>query len=228
LDPIDRVENEAEPWRAILGYRDFNLYLLAYVLFMVAAGLVSLLWQAVPSTPEYDAVTQTAFILRYVGLGVFAIIAGLTADRIGRKKPIILGLVMLGAAYAIVGLLTTPETYFVNLLLSAFAWGIIMVVYLVVPGDLSFAGSAERFYTVGWVLPLILYIGVEGTGKLIGIAPPINIFSTILSIVLFASVLPLLSAVETLSESKLREKRLREYVEKVGKAVEEFKETDQT
>jgi MFS family permease len=228
LDPIDRVENEAKPWRAILGYRDFNLYLMAFVLFMVAAGLVSLLWQAVPQTPVYDEVTRTAMILRYMGLCVFGIIAGLMADRIGRKKPIILGLVMLGAAYAIVGLLTTPETYFVNLLLSAFAWGIIMVVYLVVPGDLSFAGSAERFYTVGWVLPLVLYIGVEGTGKLTGFAPPINIFSTILSVVLFASVLPLLSAVETLSESKLRERRFREYAEKVGKVVQESKETDQT
>lgn len=228
LDPIDRAKNEAKPWRAILGYRDFNLYSLAFVLFMVAAGLVSLLWQGLPPTPEYDAVTRTATILRYMGLCVFGIIAGLMADRIGRKKPIILGLVMLGAAYAIVGLLTTPETYFVNMLLSGFAWGIIMVVYLVVPGDLSFAGSAERFYTVGWVLPLVLYIGVEGTGKLIGFAPRIDIFSAILSVVLFASVLPLLSAVETLSESKLREKRFREYAEKVGKVVQESKETDQT
>jgi MFS family permease len=228
LDPIDRVKNQAKHWRAILGYRDFNLYLLPYVLFMVAAGLVSLLWQGLPSTPEYDAVTRTGTILRLVGLCVFAVIAGLMADRIGRKKPIILGLVMLGAAYAIVGLLTTPETYFVNLLLSGFAWGIIMVVYLVVPGDLSFAGSAERFYTVGWVLPLILYIGVEGTGKLIGLPTRIDIFSAILSVVLFASVLPLLSAVETLSESKLRERRFREYAEEVGKVVQESKETDQT
>jgi MFS family permease len=52
LDPVDRAEKEAKPWRAILGYRDFNLYLLAYVLFMVAAGLVSLLWQGLGS--EYD------------------------------------------------------------------------------------------------------------------------------------------------------------------------------
>jgi MFS family permease len=228
LDPIGRVENKAEPWRAILSYRDFDLYLLAYVLFNVAAGLVSLLWGALPSTPEYEAATQSGYILRYVGLGVFAIIAGLMADRIGRKKPIMLGLVMLGVAYALVGLITTPETYFVNFLLSGCAWGIIMVVYLVVPGDLSFAGSGERFYTVGWVLPLILYTGVDATGRLIGFPFRIDVFSTILSIVLFASVIPLLSAVETLSESKLRERRFREYAERAGKVVQESKETDQT
>jgi hypothetical protein len=97
-----------------------------------------------------------------------------------------------------------------------------MVVYIVVLGDLAFAGSSERFYAIGWVLPLILYIGVEGTGQLINIPTlRVDVFSTILSVVLFASILPLLSAVETLSESKLRERRLREHVEKVGKLVQE-------
>jgi hypothetical protein len=136
----------------------------------------------------------------------------------------VFGLIVLGAAYAIVGLLTTPETYFVTLMLSGFAWGIIMVVYLVVPGDLAFTGSAERFYAVGWVLPLILYTAVEGTGSLIGFVPRIDVFSTILSVILFAAILPLWSAVETLSESKIRERKLREHIEKVGKIVQESQE----
>jgi MFS family permease len=96
---------------------------------MIAAGLVSLLWNAVPNTGEFYAAYQTASILRYLGLTVFAIITGIMVDRIGRKKPIIVGLVMLGAAYAVVGLLLTPVAFFVNLLLSGLAWGIIMVVY---------------------------------------------------------------------------------------------------
>ncbi len=226
LDPISRVEKEAKPWRAILGYGDFNRYLLAFVLFMVAAGLVALVWQGLSSA--YDEAAETGTVFRYVGLCIFALISGLVSDRIGRKKPMILGLMMLGAAYAIVGLMTTPATFFVNLLLSGFAWGILMVVYIVVLGDLSFAGSSERFYTIGWVLPLILYIGVEGTGQLIHIPTlRVDVFSTILSIVLFASILPLLSAVETLSESKLRGRRLREHAEKVGKLVQKSEEDDQ-
>lgn len=71
------------------------------------------------------------------------------ADRFGRKKPIILGLVMLGTVYAIVGLVTTPQTYFINLLLSGLVWGVIIVVYLVVPRDLSPPGSTERYYALG-------------------------------------------------------------------------------
>ena len=133
---------------------------------------------------------------------------------------------MLGGAYAIVGLLTTPETYFVNLLLSGFAWGVIMVVYLVVPGDLSLPGSTERYYTLGWVLPLILYIGVDGIGRLSGFTPQIDVFSTTLTVVLFASIIPILYAKETLSESKLRDRKFRDYTEKVGKIIQESKKTD--
>jgi MFS family permease len=188
---------------------------------------VVLLWNALPSNEIYDNVSRNGMILRLVGLCVFAMVAGYAADRIGRKKPIVFGLIMLGASYAVVGMLTTPETYFATLLLSGFAWGIIMVAYLVVPGDLAFAGSSERFYAVGWVLPLVLYTAVEGTGRLIGFAPRIDVFSMILSVILFAAVLPLWSAVETMSESKIRERRLREHAEKVGKILKESEETNQ-
>jgi MFS family permease len=206
----------------VLGYRDFNFYLLAFVLFLVAAGLVSLLWQAVPSTEEYVAAGESGQVLRLLVLCVSAIVAGVAADRFGRKIPIVFGTIMLGVAYAVVGLYTTADTYFATLVLSGLAWGIIMVLYLVVPGDLSFPGSTERFYTVGWVLPLILYTGVEGSGSLIGVYS-IDIFSTILSIILFISVLPVLFAVETLSESKIRERKFREYAEKVGRVIKETK-----
>ncbi|MCW3998566.1 MAG: MFS transporter [Candidatus Bathyarchaeota archaeon] len=226
LDPVARSKNKAKPWRMIFSLKDFNYYLLALVLFYVAAGLVSLLWIALPNTPEYEAALRSANIIRYIGLGIFAILAGILADRIGRKKPIILGLIMLGAGYAIVGLMTTPETYFVNLLLSGLAWGVIMVVYLVVPADLSPPGSAERFYAIGWLLPLMIYIGLNGSGRLLGFVPPVDIFSAILSIILFTSILPILYAVETLSESKIRERRFRDYTEKVGKIIQDSKKPE--
>jgi MFS family permease len=148
LDPVVGVQKKPKPWHVIMGYSDFNRYLVAFVLFVIAAALVSLLWNTVPIySLEYNAVYRIGQIARYLGLIVFGLFAGVLADRIGRKKPIIVGLVMLGAAYAIVGLATTPATFIVNFLLSAFAWGIIMVVYLVVPGDLAFAGSTEILHS---------------------------------------------------------------------------------
>jgi MFS family permease len=188
---------------------------------MIAAGLVSLFWQGLPSSQNYEDAYRSGSILRLIGLSVFAMLAGLMADRMGRKKPIILGLVMLGASYALVGLLTTAETYFINLVFSGCAWGILIVIYLVVPGDLAFSGSAERFYTLGWVLPLLLWSIVFATASFLNITPRTDIFSFILTITIVASIIPLFSAVETLSESKMRERKFSEYTEKVGKVIQE-------
>jgi MFS family permease len=228
FDPIQRRANNAKPWRSILGRKDFGLYTFAFVFFNIAAGLVAFIWLGLPKNPDYESIAQVGNILRYVGLGVFGVIAGIAADRIGRKRPIILGLMMLGVGYALIGLITNATTYLANFLLSGFAWGIIMVIYLVVPGDLAFPGSEERFYASGWVLPLMLYIGINGAARFVNLVLPLDVFSTILSIILFASIVPIWSAAETLSESKIQERRLREYAEKVGKEVQEYKESDQS
>jgi MFS family permease len=228
LDPLNRVEITPKSWRSVVGYRDFSLYSLAFVLFMVAAGLVSLLWAMIPESPDFDTAYRTATLVRLLGLCIFALTAGLIADRIGRKKPIIFGLIVLAAAYALVGLQTTSDVFLVTYVLSGFAWGIIMVVYLVVPGDLAFAGSAERFYTVGWVFPLILYVGVEAIGGALDFSTiNISVFAYVLSLILFVAILPLWSAVETLSESKMRERQLKEHVERVSKLIQENQETDE-
>ncbi len=228
LDPINRADNAPKSWRTVLGYRDFDLYFLAFVLFMVAAALVYTLWAVIPQPPDFDVVYRTATLVRMLGLCVFAMVAGLVADRIGRKKPIMFGLIMLAAAYAMVGLQTTSNIFLATYVLSGFAWGIILVVYLMVPGDLAFAGSAERFYTVGWVFPLISFFGVQTAGGIVDFAGvPISIFAYILSLILFAAILPLWSAVETLSESKMRERKLKEHAEAVSRLIQASQKTDE-
>jgi MFS family permease len=225
LDPVHRIKKKVKPWHSVIGYRDFNLYVLAYMLFQIAAGLVYLFYRAVPDTPIYNEYTQIGSSIRLVGALVFALLTGFVADRAGRKKPLVFGLFLLGAGYALVGLVTTPSTYLATLLISGFAWGIILVIYLAVPGDLAFAGSAERFYAVGWILPLILYTGVEGAGSIIGFTPRIDVFAVILMFILFASILPVLYAVETLSESKIREREILEYTKKVARGQKKKYET---
>jgi hypothetical protein len=69
-------------------------------------------------------------------------------------------------------------------------------------------------------------VGVQALGNVVGLSlDNVGIFSTILTIILFGAILPLLYAVETLSESKMRERKLKEHAEKVGKLVEESQET---
>jgi MFS family permease len=214
LDPMDRKKAKVRSWSKILMNRDFALYTLVYVLFNIAAGLVSFILRGIPSTPEFESVTSNGTLIRFAGLGVFAIIAGLMADRVGRKIPIYLGLLTLAAAYMLIGLVTTPETYFINLLLSGFAWGIIMVIYLVVPGDLSNTGSTESFYALGWLVPLALFLGSSYIPEFIpAFNIPVDVLAYILSIVLFSSTIPIFSAKETLPETKKHEREIREYLE---------------
>ena len=213
LDPIDRKKAKVKSWSKILRGKDFALYTLVYVLFNIAAGLISFVWRGLPSTPEFEYVTSL-YSIRYLGLGVFALIAGLMADRVGRKAPIYMGLLMIAAAYLSIGLTITPETYFINFLLSGLAWGIIIVIYLVIPGDLSIAGSTESFYALGWLLPLTFNLGSSFIPEFIpAFNIPVAVLAYILSIVLFSSTIPIFSAKETLPETKKHEREMREYLD---------------
>lgn len=223
LDPCDRKEGKEASWRSILAYKDFVFYLLPWVMFNVANGLVSFVWPVIPTTPDWEGASTIGILLHYVGTGIFAFIAGVVADRVGRKQPIIVGLVLLGVSYGLLGLAPSPESWLFYLTFSGFAWGSIMVVYFAVPGDLAFPGAQERFYALGGALPFILYMSFSGMAELIGTSPPLSVLSPMLSIILFLSVIPVLRAKETLPEAGIRERKLKEHVRKVRELIEESK-----
>ena len=219
LVSIDDKVGKAKPWLEVLKCKDFGIYLLAYILFNVCSGLVTFIWDGRPVSDEFLAANQSAMVLRYFGIAILAVFTGFYADKFGRKKPVISGVILLGVAYALVGLALTPFTYFLQLIISGLAWGILIVIYNVLPGDLAFPGSEYKFYTLGIIIPFILYTGINSGGRFLIFNPPLDVFSTILSISLFLSVIPILYAVETLSESKIRNIRLREHIKKVQKVV---------
>ena len=216
---IDNKVEKTRPWLQVLKYKDFGIYLLAYILFNVCSGLVTFIWDGRPVSDEFLAANHSAMVLRYFGIAILAVFTGFYADKFGRKKPVISGVILLGVAYALVGLSLTPFTYFLQLIISGLAWGILIVIYNVLPGDLAFSGSEYKFYTLGIIIPFILYTGINSGGRFLIFNPPLDVFSTILSISLFLSVIPILYAVETLSESKIRNIRLREHIKKVQKVV---------
>ena len=221
LDPVEREKKPPKSWKRILTHKDFGYFILAYILFNIANGLVQFILEGLPNTPDYQSAIQSAQLLRYLGLGFTAFITGFVADRIGRKKPIIIGLILIGISYALIGLVASPNTLFLHLILSGFAWGIIMVIYLAVPGDLAFPGSGERYYALGAIIPLILYTSIVNLGTVIAFNPQINVFSSILSSILFIAILPILYAKETLPSSKMRKREMEEHVEKLEKIVKE-------
>jgi MFS family permease len=211
LDPFDREKGRKVSWGKIFSNKDFVFYLFPWLMFNVANGLVEFVWLRIPS--NFDWASAFGTLIHWLGTGVCAFISGVMADKIGRKQPIIIGLVMLGVSYAILGLALSPESWLFYLTFSGFAWGFIMVVYFAVPGDLAFPGSQERFYALGGVLPFILFMSFSGIAGLIGAGPPVSVLSPFLSIILFLSVIPVLRAKETLSEKEMREREIREYLD---------------
>ncbi len=218
----DKIYNP-KSWSEIFKQRDFMIYVFAFLLFNICSGLVSFIWYLIPDSNDYVAVNQRATVIRYIGIAIISVVTGFLADRVGRKKPVIIGVVLLGIGYALVGLTLTPDTYFLQMVLSGLAWGILIVIYNVIPGDLAFVGSEEKFYILGVIIPsFVLYTGINGAGRFFVLGDvPIDIFSTFLSILLFISVIPILYAKETLSESKIKMARLKEHIKKVQKVIKD-------
>ena len=130
---------------------------------------------------------------------------------------------MLGVSFGILGLATSPLSLFVYLTISGFAWGFLIVVYLAVPGDISLPGAKEKFYALGIVLPLIIYAGLGASAMLLNIVAPANSLSSVLSIIIILSVIPVLRAKETLAGEKITERKMKEHINNIGKLVLESK-----
>jgi MFS family permease len=135
-------------------------------------------------------------------------------------------MVMLGVSFALLGLATSPLSVLVYYTISGIAWGFLMVVYLAVPGDLALPGSKEKFYALGITIPLIIYMGLPAISEFLNVGVPANALSSVLSIIIFVSVIPVLRAAETLPESKVRERKMREHVREVGKLLQKSKKPE--
>jgi MFS family permease len=204
------------------AFREFLFYLCPWVMFTFASSLAySLIAAAGLESGEYLGVN-----LRYVFIAVFGLAAGIMADRFGRKLPIILGSATLGIGYLLLGFNMSEMAVNIYYALSGITWGLLLVVFLAVPGDLSTPILREKFYA-GYILPVtalfaLSAIPVENIGDIL---PP-EIIAQILGIFIFLAIYPVFRAKETLTESKKQERKMKKYVEKVGKAIQETEENE--
>lgn len=202
-----------------VAYKEYLFYLVPWVLFCVAAGLASNLF---PETSDYASAVDFGSSLRYVFIAASSVIAGFVADRVGRKQPVIFGLIILGVSFALIGFAMSPTTVVIYLIASGVAWGSFFAIFLAIPADLSAEGSREKFYGLGYILPLAILFGL---GAIPGVATfssfSASSFSQILSVILFVAIVPLLRAKETLPSRKVDERKMKEHLRKVGEAVHE-------
>jgi MFS family permease len=195
-------------------------------MFIIAAGFASNMIRG-PGTDDYISAISTGKVLRYATIAVFSIAWGVIADRVGRKWPIIIGLIVLGSGFALLGIALLPLTVLIYLAMSGIAWGSFFTIYLVIPGDLSIPRSREKFYALGTISPFIVFMGLSITPmSSIFTLISVSAFSQLLSFLLFLSIAPVLRAKETLHESKKRERAMNEYIEKVGKVIQETEKSE--
>jgi MFS family permease len=215
LDTCERQKDEkTQTWVQVFTTKNFLLYLIPWLLFSFTGSFIDPIISPV--------VTTMGLALHYVFWAIFAFLSGVMADRLGRKQPIVLGLMMLGISFAILSVTITSGTVFIYNVLSGVAWGFLFTVYITVLGDLGQFGSKEKFYAMGAIMPLILTLGFGALTNMFGVIISEQILA-LLTIILFLSILPVLRATETLPEKKMHSRKIKEHIDKVGKLVKDSK-----
>jgi MFS family permease len=203
-----------------VAYREYLFYLFPWVMFCIAAGLAINL---IPNTSEYDSAKALGNALRYISIAVFGLVSGIVADRVGRKPPIIIGLIILGVSFALLGFSMSVPTVIIYLATSGIAWGLFFVIFLAVPGDLSISGSREKYYAVGYMLPLGILFALSAIPGWAIFSNSSSSISQLFSLILFLSIIPILLSKETLPREKMHDRQMKEHLEKIEKLIKENK-----
>jgi MFS family permease len=199
-------------------YKEFLLYFFPFILFCVAAGLA---FNLIPATPEYESAVSLGKTLRSIFIAVSGLTSGVVADRIGRKQPIIIGLIMLGVSFALLGFSMSWTSVVIYFTTSGIAWGLFLVIFLAIPGDLSVSGSREKFYAIGFILPFSILLGLSAIPGWAIFSNSGSSISQLFSLFLFLSIIPILLAKETLPAEKVRDRKMKEHLENIGKLINE-------
>jgi MFS family permease len=205
-------------YRHVLSRRDVTLYLLPWVMF----SLVNFMESPVLSKLFGDSQAFIGFV-EFAIAGFFAIIGGVLADTVGRKRVVMIGFVILGIEYAVLSLFAgNSGSWLVYTVCDGIVWGMFAsVFFMTIWGDLAQSGQMEKYYLIGGLpyllagfLPVLVkpYLSVVDTATAFSLA----------SFFLFLAVLPLMYAPETLPENRIRDMELKKYVEKARKVKEKY------
>lgn len=202
---------------AVLKQRSFFLYIIPWLMFSMVNYLTIPIQTSVigSSTLEFLMIIEGAII------GIFAIVSGHLIDIFGRKRIAMAGFVLVGIGYSILGLYPAEMiSWYLYTVIDGIAWGIFYVMFVVlIWGDLSFSAKSEKYYAIG-ILPFFIskFLELGLTNYVTANISPYALFSFI-AFFLFLAVLPLVYAPETLPEKQMRERELKNYVEKAKKIV---------
>ncbi|UCH31213.1 MAG: MFS transporter [Candidatus Bathyarchaeota archaeon] len=173
----------------------------------------------ISSSIEELELTGAMNIIEPVIAGTTALIAGILADRTGRKRVIIFGFVSLGVAYAILSLAPIDDiSWYFYFVADGVAIGALWSIFtIVIWGELAKHG-VEKYYAIGEAplfITQILYLFLPYVISVGGGAQTLAF--SLAAFFLFIAVIPLLNAPETLPEKKIQQRQLRIYTEEALK-----------
>jgi hypothetical protein len=211
------LEAKKSSYGTILRRRDLMLYLIPWIMFSLV------------NFSEYPIIAKVlgdfqfmAGSIEFAISGVSAVIGGVLSDLFGRKRIVITGFIILGIEYAILSLFSGAEaSWYVYTICDGTAWGLFAsVFFMTIWGDLAETTQKEKYYVIGG-LPYLLAGFMAVVVPFAGDIQAVTAFS-LASFFLFVAVLPLMYAPETLPEKKIKDRELRDYLEKAKRTKDKY------
>jgi len=220
IDKSKKSSAKQASWSWLLQNRDFLNYIFPWLMYNVVSGIRQ--WWNVSQIDQSLLVFGS--ILFLICAAFLAYVAGVIADYKGRKYSIVIGMLLMGVSYTILGVKLSPIIFLTYSVLSGAAWGFILPLYITVPGDLAkkYERSSEKFYALGTVIPFILFLLFSTLPELypiIKISP--EGLAPFLSIIIFISTIPVVFAEETLPKKLLEKRRWKKHMDELGKLKQE-------
>ena len=218
------AEQKVPGYLELLRKREILLYLFPWVMFSIINFAEAPLLERVFGAGNFAFMQFVEFAL----VGIFAIVGGVVADFVGRKRVVIAGFVMLGIEYATLSAFSTSQAaFYLFLILDGATWGLLFsVFFMAIWGDLGENREKEKYYTLGglpFILAAFLSVLIKPYASDI---PPATAFS-FASFFLFMAVIPLMYAPETLPEKAMKDRDLKSYSEKALKKAQKEAEKSQ-
>ncbi|MCK4482464.1 hypothetical protein KAU55_04510, partial [Candidatus Bathyarchaeota archaeon] len=188
---------------SIIKERSFVLYAVPWTMFC----LVNYLGASISTEIHGEEFIYLSIVIGNVLAGVFAIAGGFLSDIIGRKRITIVGFVMLGLGYAVLGIYPSSLfCWYFYVVIDGIAWGMLYVIFVTtIWGDLAYGKPSEKYYALG-SLPYLLSSFLNLTlGPFIAYNISRYAIFSFAAFFLFLAVLPLMFAPETLPEKKMKE-----------------------
>lgn len=204
-------------YRSILNDGRTLLYLVPWIMFCLINWIESPIVENLFGQEFFGFVT----VIELAVSGAFALIGGVLADLVGRKRIIITGFIMLGIEYAVLSFSQQMMiSRYIYVFLDGISWGMFAVVFFITLwGDLAMDATKEKYYVVGG-LPYLLASFLQVLIKQNVESIAVNTAFSLASFFLFLAVLPLMYASEMLPEKTMKDRELKTYVEKAKKKAE--------